>query len=164
MWPDMWLCLKLLSVSYTVQVNSEGSGKPAQMPMLVVHLCDKYPFLIGWHVIPNEIKPEYITKKCLHYRKGLYHFAYCAVNQKLSICDCNVWWWICTANIHTWLTMYYIRPFLYNIINVSLRLCQGFFTKCNGCNMKCIGAHLIWLRNSIHTVLVVINTLCNIIF
>ena len=30
---------------------------------------------------------------------------------------------------HTWLTMYYIWPFLYDIINISLRFGQCYFTK-----------------------------------
>ena len=40
-------------------------------------------------------------------------------------------------------TMYYIRPLLYDILDVSFRLCKGFFTKCNGCKTMCIGVHLI---------------------
>ena len=31
----------------------------------------------------------------------------------------------------------------YDIGNVSLRLCQGFRTKCNDFNLMCIGDHLI---------------------
>ena len=36
--------------------------------------------------------------------------------------------------------MYYIRPFLYDIINVSLRFSHCYFTKCTCYNMNCIGA------------------------
>ena len=39
---------------------------------------------------------------------------------------------------HTWITMHYIRPFLYNIIKVSLPLSQCYFTKCTGYNTNCI--------------------------
>ena len=49
---------------------------------------------------------------------------------------------------HTRLTINYIRPFLYNIIKVSLQCSQSYFTKCIGYNKNCIGAHLIWLRNT----------------
>ena len=41
---------------------------------------------------------------------------------------------------HTWLTMYYIRPFLNDIINISFPFSQSYFTKCIGYNTKCIGA------------------------
>ena len=36
--------------------------------------------------------------------------------------------------------MYYIRLFLYDIVNVSLRFSQCYFTKCIGYNVNCIGA------------------------
>ena len=48
--------------------------------------------------------------------------------------------------------MYCIRPFLYDIINVSLRFRQCYFMQCIGYIANCIGAHLIWLRNGTNTV------------
>ena len=42
--------------------------------------------------------------------------------------------------IHTRLTMYDIRPFLYDIITVTVRFNPGFSTKCIGYNTNCIGA------------------------
>ena len=43
-------------------------------------------------------------------------------------------------HIHTRLTMYYIRPFLYDIIMVSLLFSQCYFTQCIGYSTNCIGA------------------------
>ena len=79
---------------------------------------------------------------------------------------CSLGWW--------WLNLFYedlfrfdLNPYpqhinyvlLYNIVNFSLRLCQGFFRKCIGCNMICIGANLIWLWKCTNTVCIVTNTL-----
>ena len=41
---------------------------------------------------------------------------------------------------HTHLTMYYIRAFRYDIMNISLRFSHCYFTICIGYNMNCIGA------------------------
>ena len=63
---------------------------------------------------------------------------------------------------HTRLTVYYIKPFLYDII-VSLRLSHCYFTKCIGYNMNCIGA--IMKSNQVGTITIRIatNTLCKVI-
>ena len=49
---------------------------------------------------------------------------------------------LCPITPHHTKFMYYIRPFLYDIINVSLRFRQCYFTKCIGYNTNSIGAHL----------------------
>ena len=54
---------------------------------------------------------------------------------------------------------YYIRPFLYNIIKVSLRFSQRSFTKRIGYNTNCIGANTKSNQMGINTVRIVTNTL-----
>ena len=55
--------------------------------------------------------------------------------------------------------MYYIRPFLYDIINVSLRLSQCYFTKSISYNMNCIGAIMKSNQMGTNIVRIVTNTL-----
>ena len=59
----------------------------------------------------------------------------------------------------TRLTMYYIRPLLFDFVNNSLGLCQWFFTKCNGCSTVCIDNHLTWPHDCTYTIRCVTNTL-----
>ena len=70
---------------------------------------------------------------------------------------CIYWKQILKEQWHTWLTVYYIRPFLHDI-NVSLWFSQCYFMKCIGYNTNCIRTHLIWFSNSPNTVCIVINT------
>ena len=65
-----------------------------------------------------------------------------------------------TSHTHYVLTMYYISLLFSDIINVTLPFSHGFSTKCIGYNTICIGAHQIWMFNSINTVGITTNTLC----
>ena len=55
--------------------------------------------------------------------------------------------------------MYYIRPFLYDIIKVSLRFSQCYFTQCIGYSTNCIGGVTNSIQMDTITVPTVINTL-----
>ena len=54
------------------------------------------------------------------------------------------------AFYHIWLTMYYVRSFLYDFINVSLWFSQCYFTKCIGYNTNCIGAVNNYIKSDGH--------------
>ena len=85
---------------------------------------------------------------------------------------------------HTQLTMYYIRQFLNDIINISFRFSQllyevywlqyklywcsmflfglvSYFMKCFGYNTNCIGAITKSNQMGTNTLSIVANTLCN---
>ena len=62
--------------------------------------------------------------------------------------------------LKTWLTMYYVRQLLYDIVIVTLCFSDGFSTKCIGYYMMYIGAYGIWLRNCTNIVCIGTNTLC----
>ena len=64
--------------------------------------------------------------------------------------------------IHTLLTVYYIRLFLYDIIKVSLRFSQCYFTQCIGYSMNCIAAITKSIQMGTNTVCTVTNTLGNV--
>ena len=62
---DIHFCLKLPQSLYYISANSKCSGETALMHRLVWvffagHLCDKYPFLMCWHIFwlyrSNSIK------------------------------------------------------------------------------------------------------------
>ena len=59
-------------------------------------------------------------------------------NFTLETSDCSHCFFLPCS--HTRLTMYYIRPFLYDINKVSLRFSLFFFTQCIGYSTNCIGA------------------------
>ena len=60
---------------------------------------------------------------------------------------------------HTRLTMCYIKPFFYDIINISLRFSQCYFMNCIGYNTNCIGAVTKSNKMETNTVRIVTNTL-----
>ena len=55
-----------------------------------------------------------------------------------------------------------IRPFLYDIIKVSLRFGQCHNTQCIGYSTKCIGAVAKSIQMGTITVRTVTNTLCKV--
>ena len=55
--------------------------------------------------------------------------------------------------------MYYIRPLLYNIINVTLPFNHGFSEKCIGYNTNCLGAVMQSNLIGTNTHYIVTNTL-----
>ena len=58
------------------------------------------------------------------------------------------------AMVHTRLTMYYFRLFLYSIITVSLWFSRSFSMECIGCNINCFGA--VMQSNQMGTNIVVV--------
>ena len=64
---------------------------------------------------------------------------------------------ICTFVVHIWHKTRFRMTWpnyalLYDIVKVSLWLCQGFFTPCNGCNTMC------WLCNCTNRICIATNT------
>ena len=58
--------------------------------------------------------------------------------------------------------MYCFGPFLYDIIKVSLPVCQWYFTQCIGYSTNCIGAVTKSIKMGIITVRTVAKTLCKV--
>ena len=55
--------------------------------------------------------------------------------------------------------MYFIRPFLYSIVNVFLRFNQCYSTKCIGYNTNCVGVAMKPYQMCTNTVCIVTNAL-----
>ena len=65
--------------------------------------------------------------------------------------------------VHTRLTMYYIRPFLYDTIKVSLRFNQCYFTQYIDYSTNCIDAVIKSIQSGTITVHTETNTLRKVI-
>ena len=126
---ELWMSLNLSL--YSVKFSSPYSQRSAPL------LATRKVSLSCLRLLFSEVR-RYILKdrSCLHFSLAF------LLTVKI-------------VNIHTWLTMYNIRPFLYDIINVSLWLSQWYITQCIGYNTNGIGA--IAKSDQMRT-----NTLCEV--